>query len=86
MRDMNQLNHTANLKLTDAAAGSVVKVESINGGDKFRDKLLSMGILPGKSIEVMSLSRKGPVIIKISDTRIVIGHGMASKITVTSMN
>lgn len=83
---MNRLSIATDIKLTDTEVSSLVKVISINGGDKLREKLLSMGILPGKNIEVLSVSKKGPVIIKSSDTRIVIGHGMASKISVSEIN
>jgi len=44
---------------------------------------LSMGLLPGKDIEILSVRKKGPVIVKINDTRIVIGNGMASKILIS---
>ena len=79
---MNLLNVADEIKLTDSLAGAVVRIDKISGGDKLRDKLLSMGVLPGKEIEILSIRKNGPVIVKINDTRIVIGHGMASKILV----
>lgn len=79
---MNLLNVKESIKLTDSYSGSVVRIEKISGGDKLRDKLLSMGVLPGKEIEILSKRKNGPVIVKINDTRIVIGHGMASKILI----
>lgn len=81
---MNHLSNEMGLKLTDSISGSVVKIDKISGGDNLRDKLLSMGLLPGKEVEVLSVRKHGPVIVKINDTRIVIGHGMASKILVSS--
>ena len=83
---MNHLNETENLKLTDSSSGSIVRINKIIGGEKLRDKLLSMGLLPGKDIEVLSVRQNGPVIVKINDTRIVIGHGMASKILIFKLN
>jgi len=79
---MNHLNNTDGLRLSDSLSDSVVRVERFAGGEKLRDKLLSMGLLPGKDIEVLSVRKNGPVIVKINDTRIVIGHGMASKIVI----
>lgn len=79
---MNHLNFVAGLTLTDSLSGSNVQIDKISGGEKLRDKLLSMGLLPGKEIEVLSVRKNGPVIVKINDTRIVIGHGMASKIEI----
>jgi len=83
---MNYSNNETGLKLTDSFSGSVVRIYKISGGENLRDKLLSMGLLPGKDIEVLSVSKKGPVIVKINDTRIVIGHGMASKILVSPVS
>ncbi|HNX22425.1 MAG TPA: FeoA family protein [Spirochaetota bacterium] len=80
---MNHLNSETILKLTDFSAGSIVRINNISGGEKLRDKLLSMGLLPGKDIEILSVRKKGPVIVKINDTRIVIGNGMASKILIS---
>ena len=79
---MNHLNAIENIKLTESAPGAHVIINKITGGDKLRDKLLSMGLLPGKNIEILSIRKNGPVIVKVNDTRIVIGHGMASKILI----
>ena len=79
---MNHLNIFQSIKLTESAPGSHVIINKISGGDKLRDKLLSMGLLPGKDIEILSIRKNGPVIVKVNDTRIVIGHGMASKILI----
>jgi len=83
---MNHLNNMDGLRLSDSLSGSVVRVEKFSGGEKLRDKLLSMGLLPGKEIEVLSARKNGPVIVKINDTRIVIGHGMASKIVIVPVS
>lgn len=79
---MNHLDTVDNKKLTETMPGSHVIIDNIYGGDKLRDKLLCMGILPGKDIEVLSLRKNGPVIVKVNDTRIIIGYGMASKIMI----
>ena len=44
---MNHLNIFQSIKLTESAPGSHVIINKISGGDKLRDKLLSMGLLPG---------------------------------------
>ena len=83
---MNHVNDRNILKLTDSCSGSMVRINKISGGERFRDKLLSMGLLPGRDIEVLSVRKNGPVIVKINDTRIAIGHGMASKIILEIQN
>ncbi len=47
---MNHLNNIDGFRLADSLSGSVVRVERFSGGGKLRDKLLSMVLLPGKSI------------------------------------
>ena len=79
---MNHLNSVKNIKLTESEPGSHVIIDKISGGENLRDKLFSMGLLPGKDIEILSLRKKGPVIVKVNDTRLVIGHGMASRILI----
>ena len=39
-------------------------------------------VLPGKSIEVVTIQKQGPCVIQIGDTRMIIGSGMSTKIMV----
>jgi Fe2+ transport system protein FeoA len=41
-----------------------------------------MGLLPGAEIEVMSNSHRGPFIIAVKGTRVVLGRGVAQKVLV----
>lgn len=78
------MNALTPLPLTQVNEGSSVRVQRINGGEHLKSKLLSMGIIPEQSIVVVKKSGAfGPVVIRINNTRIIIGHGMAEKISVT---
>lgn len=79
---MNHLNVIIEKNLTDIKPRTRVRVLKLSGGERFKEKLLCMGILPGHEIEVLSSQKKGPVIVKINDTRVVIGHSMAERIIV----
>lgn len=79
---MNHLNVFTEKNLTDIKSGTRVKVLKLSGGERFKDKLLCMGILPGHEIEVLSSQKKGPVMVRVNDTRVVIGHSMAERIIV----
>lgn len=79
---MNHLNIITEKNLTNIKSGTKVRVLKLAGGEKFKDKLLCMGILPGHEVEVLSSQRKGPVMVKVNDTRVVIGHSMAERIIV----
>ncbi|HOP62003.1 MAG TPA: FeoA family protein [Spirochaetota bacterium] len=73
-------------RLTDIESGMSVVIESFEGGGAFKEKLISMGILPGKAIEILSSRKNGPVVLKVNDTRLALGHGMAYKIYVKNKN
>jgi len=79
---MNHMNKIEYRRLTDIGTGSLVIVDRFEGGGAFKEKLISMGILPGKEIEILSSRKNGPVVIKVNDTRLALGHGMAHKIYV----
>jgi len=79
---MNHLNLINEINLTGVKSRTKVRVLKLSGGERFKDKLLCMGILPGHEIEVLSSQKKGPVIVKVNDTRVVIGHSMAERIFV----
>lgn len=50
-----------------------------SGGDC---RVEEMGIRPGKTVEVLSLSGPGPILVKVDESRIALGRGMAMKIIV----
>lgn len=48
--------------------------------------LRDMGLLPGKVIEILNNQGYGPVLLKVDETRIAIGRGIAMKIFVRRLN
>lgn len=59
------------------------RVVEISGGSALQNKLMSLGIHPGREIVKLShMALKGPVTIKVARTVIALGHGMAGKIIV----
>ena len=48
--------------------------------------LRDMGLNTGKIIEVLNNQMQGPVLLKIDESRIAIGRGMAMKIMVRRVN
>jgi len=58
--------------------GTIIEVE---GGHGITHRLASMGIRAGKAItKVSAMLMRGPVTIKIDNSQIALGHGMAKKI------
>jgi ferrous iron transport protein A len=66
--------------------GSKVRVESTEGCCRARGRLCAMGLTPGTVCEVLSGGRYGPCRLKVRDTDIVIGRGMAEKIMASPWN
>ena len=74
------------LKLTEMKTGQRAKVSTISGGSGLQKKLEGMGIRPGRSVQKISQHHgSGPVIIKIGNTQVALGRGMAMKIEVESL-
>ncbi|MDD5464765.1 MAG: FeoA family protein [Candidatus Omnitrophica bacterium] len=55
----------------------------ISAGPALQNKFMSMGIYKGREIAKIShIGLKGPVAIKVGRSVLVLGHGVASKITI----
>jgi ferrous iron transport protein A len=59
-----------------------VTLINIIGGKGIRTKLYSMGLVPGTSLKVLNRNGRGPLMVAVKGSRLVIGQGMASKILV----
>lgn len=59
--------------------------EQLVGGSRCpecMEHLMDMGLRPGKQVEMLTNSGGGPVLLKIDESRIALGRGMAMKIYV----
>ena len=71
------------VSLVKMKAGQKGKVLSVRGGTALQNRLMSMGIFPGKEIlKLSSFALRGPVTIKVGKRSFALGHGMSSKILV----
>ncbi len=70
--------------LTQIKEGVKTRLHSITGGRQLRTRLAALGLLPGTEIEVIQNSGKGPFVVSVRGSRIVIGRGMASRVEVDS--
>lgn len=66
--------------MTFSRVGEKVVINSVEGGKHAKNKLYKMGILPGEEVLVYH-SRKN-MIIKVRESKIALGFGMASKVMV----
>jgi Fe2+ transport system protein FeoA len=57
-------------------------VVRIDAGRGLCERLTAMGLVPGECIEVINVGGRGPMIISVKGSRIILGRGMALKIMV----
>lgn len=69
------------MKLSGAGKGKYLVI-SIDSSSGLKEKLLRQGIIPGKEILVVEVRKKGPCVVQVDDTRMIIGAGMTEKIEV----
>ncbi|EHP88805.1 FeoA family protein [Methanotorris formicicus] len=60
----------------------VYVVKDILGGHGRKMKFYELGIYPGKKIKSINFGNKGPILVKVGNTKIALGRGMVSKIFV----
>lgn len=65
-----------------ARPGSSVTLRRINAGHSLAARLSAMGFVPGVSLEVCQNHRRGPVVVGLKGVRIMLGRGMADKMSV----
>jgi len=70
--------------LQNGEKGEVLQIASYGKGmgKGILLRLKSIGLYPGKIVEVLNNPGHGPILIKVNETRIAIGRGMAMKIMV----
>ena len=61
--------------------GKLAKINSVQGGENMCKKIMEMGMSTGAIIKIMK-NDSGPLIVKVGETRLVLGRGMAQKVMV----
>ncbi len=65
------------------ATGESGIVKSYTGGRGMLGRCLSMGFTPGSLVKMLKNFGSGPVLVKVHDTEVALGRGIAEKIVVT---
>lgn len=69
------------IPLNSIGIGRYAEVNTVEGGELMGKKLMEMGVNKGAVIEVVR-NDAGPLIIKVGESRLVLGRGMAQKVMV----
>lgn len=62
--------------------GQKVRLRAVRGGRRLTSRLAAMGLMPGVEIQVLSNPGRGPFLVAVANSRIVLGRGMALSIDV----
>jgi Fe2+ transport system protein FeoA len=68
--------------LSAVEAGRKVFIVAVDSGQDLKGRLAAMGLVPGVPVDVILNSGRGPFIVAIKGSRIMLGRGMAAKIIV----
>jgi ferrous iron transport protein A len=70
------------IPLSQIPEGKTVIITGINAGFGLKNRLTSMGLLPGVQIKVINNHHPGPFVVSAKGGKIALGRGMADKILV----
>ena len=63
--------------------GQTVRLVRIDAGQRLMTRLAALGLLPNVEITVVRNGHPGPCVIRVRDSKVVLGRGMADKIEVS---
>ena len=71
------------ISISRLATGESGIVKSYTGGRGMLGRCLSMGFTPGSLVKMLQNFGSGPVLVKVHDTEVALGQGIAEKIVIT---
>jgi ferrous iron transport protein A len=82
----NRADSDETISLAELPSSRAGAVREIGGGGSFAARCLALGFTPGTRVQMVQNIGRGPVIVTVRDTRIALGRGEASAITVTPVD
>jgi len=73
-----------NVPLNFIGIGKLAEINSVQGSENMCKKIMEMGMSKGAIIKIMK-NDSGPLIVKVGETRLVLGRGMAQKVIVSEI-
>ena len=68
--------------LSSVETGRTVRLAAIVGGQSFRARLASLGLVTGVRVRVVRNGTRGPFIVAVKECRIILGRGAAHKVEI----
>jgi ferrous iron transport protein A len=76
------MNSSPAISLAELRTGTRAVVRALRGGRELTGRLTAMGLVAGAPVEVLQNRGRGPLLIRVRDTRVALGRGEALKILV----
>ncbi len=73
---------TGAMSLAMVETGRRVRLIAVDAGRGLQARLAAMGLVPGVEIEVIRNTLRGPFMVAVKGSRVMLGRGMAHKIIV----
>lgn len=70
------------LPLNRTKAGDVVRVIRLTGGRSFTRRCIELGLRQGTTLKVLSIHTHRPIVVRVHNTKMMLGWGMAHKIII----
>lgn len=70
------------MSLVMVEEGKRVRLKAVHSGVGLKARLAAMGLVPGVEIEVVRNRFRGPFVLEVKGSRMMLGRGMAHKIFV----
>jgi ferrous iron transport protein A len=75
------MSHPPVVRLSEPVVGRRLRLVAIEGGERLRRRLLSLGLSTGGVVEVVH-RRGGGVVLARGGNRVALGHGVAQQVLV----
>ena len=76
------MNRPPAVSLAELPTGTRAVVRTLRGGQELMSRLTAMGLVAGTPVEVLQNRDRGPLLVRVRDTRIALGRGEAVRILV----
>jgi ferrous iron transport protein A len=66
--------------------GKDVEIYCVKCGHRLKKRLCDLGLFDGTIINIIKNDKSGPLVIKVKDSKIVVGRGQAEQINVEEIS
>lgn len=73
------------MELTEIDRGGQAVILKIEGGRKYRERLMSLGIIPGVFVRIIRRANRSSMLLAVMNRQVILGRDIAKKVTVKQL-